>query len=158
MRSLRTRGWILVAVQMILLAVLIFVPAGDDWTVARPLQVAGLVLRILGLVAIAAGAVNLGRSLRVHPEPSPDAVLKTGGLYRYVRHPIYSGVLLLGAGIALTSGSLIAAGAAVLLFVDFSIKARLEERFLRERFEDYAAYALRTPRFFPRLRAGGSGR
>lgn len=94
----------------------------------------------------------------MHPEPSQEAVLKTGGLYRYVRHPIYSGVLLLGAGIALTSGSLIAAGAAVLLFIDLSIKARLEERFLRERFENYADYALRTPRFFPRLRAGENGR
>lgn len=150
MGSTALRGWLLVAAQFVLLGILVFVPPGDAWSVPRPLGLAGAGLRVAGLAAIAAGAVNLGRSLSVHPEPAREAELKTGGLYRYVRHPIYTGVLVLGAGIAVTSGSLVAAGAMVLLVVVLAAKARFEERLLRARFPGYEEYARRTPAFLPR--------
>jgi protein-S-isoprenylcysteine O-methyltransferase Ste14 len=149
MGSATRTGWILVAAQLVLLAMLIFAPRGDAWVVPEALEAAGWVFRAAGLAAIVAGVVNLGRSLSIHPKPTRDAVLKTGGLYRYVRHPIYSGVLFLAAGIALTSGSFVSAGAAVLLVPVLSVKARLEERLLTERFPDYPRYAGRTSRFFP---------
>ncbi len=139
--------------QFAVLAVLVFIPPGDAWAVPAIVRSAGLVLRMGGLAAIAAGAVNLGRSLSVHPEPPGHAKLKTDGLYRYVRHPIYSGVLVLAAGIALTSGNPISVLALILLILVLNVKARFEEQLLRERFPDYDQYARRTPAFFPRLGA-----
>jgi protein-S-isoprenylcysteine O-methyltransferase Ste14 len=74
--------------------------------------------------------------------------LRTGGLYRFVRHPIYSGLLL-----TMASGSgfrLPTLGLLVLLLI---LKARWEETRLTQRFEGYGNYASRTPRFVPvRLR------
>lgn len=150
MEATRLRGWVLVGAQLVMLAILIFTPPGDAWRMPRPLRWAGIALRLIGLLAIAVGAVNLGRSLSVHPEPTGAAVLKTDGLYRHVRHPIYTGVLVLGAGIALTSSSLIAVGAMAGLVAVLSVKARFEEELLRRRFPDYEEYASRTPAFIPK--------
>ncbi|HEX2054316.1 MAG TPA: isoprenylcysteine carboxylmethyltransferase family protein [Actinomycetota bacterium] len=148
-RRIRT-GWLLVAAQFLLLAVLVFAPRGDAWTVPGVLRAFGLLLRVGGLAAIVAGAVSLGRSLAVHPAPSSNAELKTDGLYRHVRHPIYSGVLLLGAGIALTSGNGVCLVAMLGLIPVLTAKSRLEEQLLRERFAGYDEYARRTPAFVPR--------
>jgi protein-S-isoprenylcysteine O-methyltransferase Ste14 len=64
-----------------------------------------------------------------------------------VRHPIYSGLLLTMASIAVASGSgfrLLTLGALVLFL---NVKARWEETRLAQRFEGYADYAAQTPRF-----------
>ena len=143
-------GWFLVAAQFLLLGVLIFGLSGDAWTVSGLLALVGLLLRGVGLVVIVGACINLGRSLSPHPQPPAEAVLRTGGLYRHVRHPLYSGILLLAAGIALTSGSVLSLAVLVLLAMVLSVKARLEERLLRERFPGYEEYARRTAAFFPK--------
>jgi protein-S-isoprenylcysteine O-methyltransferase Ste14 len=148
------RGWLLVTAQFGLLAVLVLGPSGEVWTVSGPLRTAGSVLRWAGFAAVALGALGLGRGFSVHPAPTGVAVLRTDGLYRVVRHPIYSGVLLLAGGIAATAGSLLAITAFAFLVLLLSAKARFEERLLVERFPDYTAYARRTPRFVPFLRPG----
>ena len=66
-----------------------------------------------------------------------------------MRHPIYSGLLLAMGSITLASGSLARLLALGLLVVLLAGKARWEEARLAERFEGYAAYAARTPRFAP---------
>jgi protein-S-isoprenylcysteine O-methyltransferase Ste14 len=149
-----TRGWLLVTAQFGLLAVLVLGPSGQVWTVTGPLRTAGSVLRWAGLAAIVLGVLRLGRGFSVHPVPTAIAVLRTDGLYRVVRHPIYSGVLLLAAGMAATAGSFLAITAFAFLVLVLSAKARFEEGLLAERFPDYAAYARRTPRFVPFLRPG----
>jgi protein-S-isoprenylcysteine O-methyltransferase Ste14 len=116
------------------------------------LRTAGQVLRWLGLGAVVAGALRLGRAASVHPEPTSAAVLRTNGPYRFVRHPIYSGVLLFAAGIAATAGSALAVLAFGALVGLLSVKARFEERLLAQHFAGYAAYARVTPRFVPGLR------
>jgi protein-S-isoprenylcysteine O-methyltransferase Ste14 len=148
------RGWLLVAAQFGLLAVLVLGPSGEAWTVAGPLRTAGSALRPAGLAAVVLGALRLGRGASVHPAPTAVAVLRTEGLYRFVRHPIYGGVLLLAAGITATTGSLLAVAAFAVLVPVLHTKTRFEERLLAERFPDYATYARRTPRFvpFPRRR------
>jgi protein-S-isoprenylcysteine O-methyltransferase Ste14 len=81
--------------------------------------------------------------------PNAHAKLRTGGLYRYARHPIYSGLLLTMSSITVASGSgfrLLTLGALVLLL---NVKARWEETRLAQRFEGYADYAAQTPRFVP---------
>lgn len=100
----RRRGWILVAAQFLLLAVIVTGPLQGAWSVPGPLRQAGTVLRWVGGAAIVSGAIRLGGGIAVHPVPSRAAMLRTDGPYRFVRHPIYSGVLLLAAGITATSG------------------------------------------------------
>lgn len=84
-----------------------------------------------------------------HPMPIPRAILRTNGAYRLVRHPMYTGVLAAGAGVAATSGSAADLAAFVALAGVLSVKARFEKRLLSDRFPAYHAFAAVTPRFVP---------
>ena len=111
----------------------------------------GTVLVAAGLAIVAASAVRLGRALTALPDPKANSKLDTRGPYRYVRHPIYTGVLACAFGVALRNTSILAFALAVLLTVILTAKARFEEGLLTRRFADYPAYAARTPRFLPRV-------
>ena len=95
---------------------------------------------------------NLGRSLTPLPTPTRTATLRTGGLYRFVRHPLYSGLLALVFGGAVASASGVKLVLAAALLVLLNRKAAWEEDMLRRRYPDHDDYARRTPKFFPRLR------
>ena len=79
--------------------------------------------------------------------------LATAGPYAYVRNPLYLGTLIIGAGLWV-AGAHTAVGIGLLgFFVLFYLPViEEEERYLRGKFPDYAAYARRAPRFWPRLR------
>jgi protein-S-isoprenylcysteine O-methyltransferase Ste14 len=149
----RVVGWILVLVQLALLAAVFLLPEGSDWTTPAWVSDGSRALSILGLVVVGIGLMNLGRSATPLPTPVSDGELRSNGLYRYVRHPIYDGVMALGVGSAIPSGSMSVAVAASALVVWLAIKSRWEERRLRARYSGYAAYASRTPRFIPSWRA-----
>ena len=140
---------LLVACQFVLIGILVLLPGRHDWPVPIGLTVACTVAMIAGLAVMVIGATGLGRGLTATPLPNAHARLRTGGLYRFVRHPIYSGLLLTMASITVASGSgfrLLTLGVLVLLL---TVKARWEEARLTQRFEGYANYAARTPRFIP---------
>lgn len=145
-------AWAFVLVQLVLLAAVFLLPAGGDWTTPDRLSNAARVLSLIGLVVLAAGLVNLGRSATPLPLPVKDGELRSNGLYRYVRHPIYSGVMALAVGSAIPSGNIAIAAAAVALVAWLGTKARWEERRLTSRYPGYSAYAARTPRFIPSWR------
>lgn len=142
-------AWGFVAAQGLFLAAVLFFPKGTLWTTPAWLRVASVAVEWAGLVLVGVGLVNLGRSLTALPTPVERGELKTGGLYRFVRHPVYTGNMAFALGIALRSGSLAVVGAGVGLTVWLAVKARWEERRLQARYPGYAAYAARTPRFIP---------
>jgi protein-S-isoprenylcysteine O-methyltransferase Ste14 len=148
----RVVGWMFVLVQLALLAAVFLLPDGSDWTTPAWLLGAGRALSILGLVVVGVGLLNLGPSATPLPMPVRDGELRSNGLYRYVRHPIYSGVMALAVGSAIPSGSVWVAAAASALVVWLTIKVRWEERRLHTRYAGYAGYASRTPRFIPSWR------
>ncbi len=147
--QLARRARLFVAGQFVLLALLLVPGTGDDWPVPRSLTVTAWVLEAVGLGLAAAAALGLGRGLTAMPLPNQHARLRTGGLYRWVRHPIYSGLLLFAAARAVSSGQVPVAVAAALLTGLITAKARWEEQRLVERFPGYPEYARRTPRFVP---------
>ena len=143
---------LLVAGQFVLIGILVLLPGRQEWPVPAALKVACSIAALVGLAVMVIGARGLGRGLTATPLPNAHAKLRTGGLYRYARHPIYSGLLLTMASITVASGSvsrLLTLGVLVLLL---TVKARWEETRLMRRIEGYADYAARTPRFVPRLR------
>ncbi len=111
----------------------------------------GSVLLAAGILFAATGAVNLGKNLTPLPQPKKDATLITSGAYRFVRHPIYSGIILMAIGWGLWLHSWLNIGYAVLLFVFLDIKARREEKWLLEKFPEYAAYRKRVRKLIPFL-------
>ena len=145
----RMIGWLLVAAQAVLILALVLLPSGDAWPTPAWLEVTGLAMGGVGAVWAIIAALRLGERLTPTPVPRDGGQLRTDGPYAHVRHPIYTGVLLIVVGITLRSGSalVLALGLATLAF--FHAKARFEEGLLAERFPEYRAYAERTPRFVP---------
>lgn len=90
-------------------------------------------------------------NFNIHPTPKVSGVLVTKGPYRWIRHPMYTS-LLLGAG-ALASMSSPVTGwlAWSALAVVLLLKSTFEERWLCEHYPDYAAYRLVSKRFVPWL-------
>jgi protein-S-isoprenylcysteine O-methyltransferase Ste14 len=101
----------------------------------------GLPLLVLGAIVIGWGVRSLGRNLTPGTEPLPGASLVTSGAYAHVRHPIYTGVVLLLAGYTLAwSNWTLALVVGFIALTLFNGKARREERWLTGRFPDYEAY------------------
>jgi protein-S-isoprenylcysteine O-methyltransferase Ste14 len=86
-----------------------------------------------------------------------DRQLTTSGPYSYMRNPLYLGSLIMAAGFAVAARSWWIVGLMLLLFILIYVPVIAgEERYLRQMFPDYDEYALRVPRFMPRLTAYGS--
>ena len=146
----RHTGWLFVIAQVVLLVAIVLVPEGDDWPTPPWLLGLASVLTLGGMMVIVVSALRLGRALTASPVSRAAAELQTTGLYRWVRHPVYAGLLMLVIGVALRSGNVVAAALAGVLVVFFHRKAAWEERRLREQYPAYDAYAAATPRFLPR--------
>jgi protein-S-isoprenylcysteine O-methyltransferase Ste14 len=154
----RRTARLLVAGQAALLAALAVLPRRHDWPLPPVLRATAVLLAGSGVGVVAAASTSLGKGLTALPIPNERAELRTGGLYRYVRHPVYTGVL--SAALARTVllrnrwAVPVTAGLVALL----TVKARFEEAHLRARFAGYDAYARRTPRFAPSVRRPGQAR
>jgi protein-S-isoprenylcysteine O-methyltransferase Ste14 len=144
----RRLGWLLVAIQFVYLAALT-APWSSWWHLPGGIVVIGWVLRGGGAVLAAVGAVHLGGALTAQPVPKPGAGVVAHGVYRHTRHPIYTGLLLYGAGSVLVTGHPVALAAAVGLLALLMAKARWEESMLIRSTLTYRQYARRTGRFVP---------
>ena len=145
-------AWSMVAIQFALIALIVLVPGGDAWTVPAWLDALGAFAMFAGVAVMVIGALRLGRGLTPTPLPNACARLQTTGLYRFVRHPIYSGLLLFALARTAVSADWVHVVLCALLIALLTVKARWEEQRLAARFPDYGAYAARTPRFVPRPR------
>jgi protein-S-isoprenylcysteine O-methyltransferase Ste14 len=152
------KGRLFVAAQAVLIILVVVSPRwGEVWDLPPWVGWAGWALAAVGVTVTVAAFPQLGGALTPLPEPRPGAELTTTGLYAWVRHPIYSGVLAMSWGWVLAHPTWGTAAAAAALSVLLATKARYEEGLLRQQFADYAQYAERTPRFVPRPHRRGTG-
>lgn len=107
-----------------------------------------------GLTAMGIGfamwaRVTLGRNWSSHPAMKEHHQLVTTGPYAYVRHPIYSGILLAALGTAIVSSIF---GVAMFIFISIAFAWRMnkEEKILLDLFpEQYPEYQKHTKRLVP---------
>ena len=119
---------------------------------ARVLAAAlGAIAILAGTIVAARGILDLGSSLTPFPRPADANQLVETGVYRFVRHPIYSGIVLAGLGWGVATLAPLAVGLSALLLAWFDLKARNEEAWLAERHPAYKAYRGRTRKFIPFL-------
>jgi len=116
-----------------------------------PLQVAlGLVLLALGLAFTVWARVYLGRNWSGMVTVKEGHELIRSGPYAYVRHPIYTGLLVALLGSAVTRGELRALIGLGIVAGAFIRKLRIEERFMRELFpQQYQRYCAEVPALIP---------
>ena len=146
----RVTGWLLVVAQVVLLVALVLTPPGTLWPTPPWLVGASWAVSMAGVAWALWAAVRLGDRLTPTPVPRDGGVLRTDGPYAHVRHPIYTGVLLIVVGLTLRTGSAVGLAVAVVTVGFFHAKAGFEERLLRDRVPGYDRYAAATPRFVPR--------
>ena len=117
----------------------------------------GDVVRYFGLFLFFAGSLFrlaavfvLGRRFSGLVAIQPDHQLKTDGLYRYIRHPSYAGLIASMIGLALIFRSAVGLIIVILLFLFLVSRMNDEERFLEAHFgEEYKNYRLKTSRLVP---------
>jgi protein-S-isoprenylcysteine O-methyltransferase Ste14 len=143
------RVCVVVAVAAIVLS-LDYVPGAE----IRPPVVSVAV----GILLFAAGEAlrmwsrrTLGRYFTYTVQTSSDQPVITNGPYRFVRHPSYTGVLLLATGAGFVEGNWLGLAAlALMVFVGLSYRIRVEETALLEDLGDrYRAFAAHRKRLIP---------
>ena len=152
-KSIFKRGAWYVVVQGILIGLILFGPQGSPLISSEPLttilQSCGIAIGLLACLIMVIAAINLGANLTPLPHPKDDSVLIQTGLYQYVRHPIYFGVLLAALAWLLIFPGLYILAYSICLFLFFDIKARREEVWLAERFSSYKDYQVRVKKLIP---------
>jgi protein-S-isoprenylcysteine O-methyltransferase Ste14 len=108
------------------------------------LGVAGVAMRLWAIR-------TLGPLFTRYVEVSDDHRVVTDGPYRYLRHPSYTGALLMFAGVGVGLGNALSIAVVIgLPLIGYLVRIAREEALLREKLgEPYAAYAARTRRLVP---------
>jgi protein-S-isoprenylcysteine O-methyltransferase len=115
------------------------------------LMLAAIVVIVAGLMLRWTAILSLGKAFSANVAIRPEQAIYQSGLYRYLRHPSYTGLLLVFVAIALHERNWLAA-AVVLLPTTAAVLYRIhvEEAALREAFgAGYAAYSKTTWRLIP---------
>ncbi len=112
-----------------------------------PLAIIPMLLGILlGLWAM---AVMLPAGFNIRPEPHEDARLVRNGPYAWIRHPMYSSVLLVCLGLVSSNTQTLGWLSWLALLLVLMLKLRYEEQLLSQRFPDYQDYMRQTRRLMP---------
>jgi protein-S-isoprenylcysteine O-methyltransferase Ste14 len=136
---------------------------GRTWTVGWLEQIviprtqgvlwSGVLLTALGVAISIWARLTLGSNWSGVVTLKDDHELIRKGPYRWVRHPIYTGMLMGFVGTAFVEGRLRGWVGLAVVLVTFYFKARREERFLRQEFGDgFEAHARDTGMFLPKFR------
>ena len=142
-----------VLVQFVLFALYVidFDLFGITFEIPNWLNLGSIVLGFFGAVVITFGIINMNENLTPFPTPRRNSSLISGGIYKYIRHPIYSGIILLFLAYGLYSGSVGRLIITIILSIVFYFKTELEEELLIERFPGYQNYKGVTGRFLPKI-------
>jgi protein-S-isoprenylcysteine O-methyltransferase Ste14 len=98
---------------------------------------AGIVLFISGLIIRWSSIIQLKQRFTVNVAINKEHSLETNGLYRYLRHPSYLGLLLILAGLSLPMNSLISFIIVIVpVFLGLSYRISVEEKLLESEFGD----------------------
>ena len=120
------------------------------WGYTPAIGAVAMALTALGLAVLVWARATLAGNWSADVVFKEDHELIERGPYRYVRHPIYSGVILMALGCVLWWGTTIAVAVAVVLPVVLWLKLSQEERLLTRHFpEAYPRYKSRVKALVP---------
>jgi protein-S-isoprenylcysteine O-methyltransferase Ste14 len=149
MKKIAGKDLMFVSIQL-LLFIVYFIPLFPiNFRIFEPFKYIGLVIAILGLIILLVALLQLNKNLTPFPTPLSDGTLIKTGLYKLVRHPIYSGIILAAIGFGLFQESFWKIGVGLSLLILFYFKSKYEETLLLKQYPDYKSYSNSTKRFFP---------
>ncbi len=139
-------------IQLMLLIAYFFPIDWADFETSLLIKAIGLVMILIGFATSIIAILQLNKKLSPFPTPARNSKLRTRGIYRFIRHPIYTGLILMFFGYGILSGSVWKLVFALLITIFFYIKTVYEEDLLVEEFDKYEAYKKKTGRLFPKIR------
>ncbi len=102
----------------------------------------------LGIAVWSIKVIQL-KHLKISPEINPVNVLVTHGPFKYIRHPMYTSLLLVTFCLILNDFSWMRSTAWVVLCVNLLIKISVEEKLLENHYSDYTEYQSKTKKILP---------
>jgi len=137
---------LLVGVQFVCIGIIVLtgpIIVSIGWLLG--LELAGV---IIGLWAFQAMSI---KNLHIFPEVHEKSVLVTHGPYRFIRHPMYTALLLCTLAMILDEFSILRLMVWLVLGVDLILKLTYEETLLVQRFQEYTRYQRQTSRLIPSI-------
>jgi protein-S-isoprenylcysteine O-methyltransferase Ste14 len=145
--AMMTRSDAYAAVQTLLLVflnVIFFLVPGPWLFTSRAAFRTGTIVCGAGVVLLVVSLVTLRRVIQIAPAPRAGGHLVAAGVYRYLRHPIYTAMAAIVAGLFLRRPTLAFAIAGAVVIGFLLVKAGYEESLLRVAYPEYDAYRART--------------
>ena len=146
---LLTLAWVGFLVPLIWIASAAF--AFAEYPLRSGPLIVGIICFVIGLWLFYRSHADLGTNWSITLEVREEHRLITEGVYRRIRHPMYSALVLYGAAHALVIPNWVAGPSNLVAFaVLFALRVRAEERMMLEQFgAEYTAYMARTNRLVP---------
>lgn len=145
-----SKDYIFVVIQFLLFGAYTF-DFFSPLAIPKYIATLGIIIAIIGLTIAVLTVFELKTNLSVFPTPTEKAILFTHGLFRFSRHPIYTGILMFAFGYALYNYSTFKLLISVFLLFWFYLKSIYEEEQLAQKFKEYKAYQERVGRFLPKI-------
>lgn len=143
-QKISLKSWILVAIQLGCLFYTYYsAPLKAIRIDLQIWELSGLFLAISGLFGLS------WHSFSVFPEPKTKGRLITDGIYSFIRHPMYAGVLVVVGTLVIQFFTVPRLISLLVLAAVFIIKILDEEVFLSKRFPEYTGYQEKTNRLIP---------
>jgi len=148
MRESKAKARALVFGQFLLLLLLVINPFDPQFSAER---IFSLTLYAIATVILASAAVALGSALTASPIPKDDAELVTRGIYRWIRHPMYTALILIGSGLMIADLNPFSALVLLALVALLVTKSRYEDALLLKKHPGAKSYQAATGRFLPKF-------
>lgn len=136
---------ILVFIQFFIIF-LMLLPLGNE---VKYIEIGTFFIVVGSIVGVLALVKNKIGNFNIRPDIKEGCFLITDGIYKYVRHPMYSSVLLMMLGIMFLYMHLFEVVLYTLLVIDLIVKMLYEENLWCDNSEEYIAYSKKTKRLIP---------
>jgi protein-S-isoprenylcysteine O-methyltransferase Ste14 len=137
---------LLVLLQFIIIGLLL------TYSSFKPVSTIAILFYSMSIALAAWAILTMTKSkLTIFPIPAKGAILITGGPYQYIRHPMYTAVLIGCMGLIVHHFTYVRFILFIALLIVLIVKLRWEEAMLSQKFEDYKVYMRTTKRLIPFL-------
>lgn len=151
MKGKSVKDWVYVTVQLVFFVLYFQDFDVVKWEVSNDFKILFQLIAGMGLLWSILAVLSMSTLVSPFPSPKDRMQLQTNGVYAFLRHPIYSGILILFYAWGIAHASEYKIGIGLLFHIFIYFKATYEEELLQLKFPEYKAYKKKTGMFFPKL-------
>lgn len=145
------KDFLFIIIQFIIIALYFIFIEGKSQLINNYIGYFLVAFFVVGLIILILGILSLNDNLTPLPKPKKNNSLISFGIYKYIRHPVYTGLIMSSFAYAFYSFSFLHIILSIFLTITFYFKSKLEEKYLLNFHEEYEEYMQKTGRFFPLL-------